>query len=96
MPPAADSQETAVIWNWLTVRSIEIATAVNGENKNEIVLVPAEGTNRCPQVGATVISHIDWERRYKLMRMHTACHLLSVVCPYPITSANVNESRFTG
>jgi len=29
------------------------------------------------------------------MQMHTACHLLSVICPYPITSANVgeNESR---
>ena len=23
--------------------------------------------------------------------MHTACHLLSVVCPYPITGASVNE-----
>jgi misacylated tRNA(Ala) deacylase len=27
------------------------------------------------------------------MRMHTACHLLSVVCPYPITSANVGEEE---
>ncbi len=35
--------------------------------------------------------HIDWPRRYKLMRMHTACHLLSVVCPYPITGASVSE-----
>ncbi len=24
------------------------------------------------------------------MKMHTACHLLSVVCPYPITGAAVN------
>ncbi|MGB7287527.1 MAG: alanyl-tRNA editing protein [Salaquimonas sp.] len=70
--------------------NIEIAVAVNGENKNEVVLVPQEGQDP-PIIGATVISHIDWERRYKLMRMHTACHLLSVVCPYPITSANVNE-----
>jgi misacylated tRNA(Ala) deacylase len=30
-------------------------------------------------------------RRYRLMRMHTACHLLSVVCPYPITGAAVGE-----
>ncbi len=29
------------------------------------------------------------------MRMHTACHLLSVVCPFPITGAAVaeNDSR---
>lgn len=71
-----------------------IATTVKGDEPGQIVLVPAEG-EVLPGVGETVVSHIDWERRYKLMRMHTACHILSVVCPYPITSANVgeNESR---
>ena len=34
---------------------------------------------------------IDWERRLRLMRMHTACHLLTVVCPFPITGAAVAE-----
>jgi misacylated tRNA(Ala) deacylase len=29
-----------------------------------------------PEVGATVHGTIDWERRYKLMRTHTALHLL--------------------
>jgi misacylated tRNA(Ala) deacylase len=67
-----------------------ISTAIYGADKKEIVLVP-ETTDHALQVGDIVISHIDWDRRYKLMRMHTACHLLSVVCPYPITSANVNE-----
>jgi len=71
---------------------IEIAATVNGEDKNEIVLVPSEG-QALPQTGETVTCHIDWERRYKLMRMHTACHLLSVVCPYQITSANVGEEE---
>jgi misacylated tRNA(Ala) deacylase len=27
------------------------------------------------------------------MRMHSACHLLSVVCPYPITGAAVGEEE---
>lgn len=70
---------------------IEIATTVNGADKREIVLVPTEG-QPLPEIGETLIGHIDWERRYRLMRMHTACHLLSVVCPYPITSANVSET----
>ena len=30
-------------------------------------------------VGDTVDGHIDWERRYRLMRMHTAGHLLSAI-----------------
>jgi len=29
-----------------------------------------------PAIGAEVIGHIDWERRYKLMRTHTAMHIL--------------------
>lgn len=70
---------------------IAIATTVHGVDKSEVVLVPKEG-ELLPPIGSTVVSHIDWERRYKLMRMHTACHLLSVVCPHPITSANVHEA----
>ncbi len=31
------------------------------------------------QAGDVVKATIDWERRYKLMRMHTACHVLSTV-----------------
>jgi len=32
-----------------------------------------------PKVGATVIGNIDWDRRYQLMRTHTALHMLSAV-----------------
>ena len=71
--------------------SIEIATTVTGENKKEIILVPAEGSP-LPEIGETLVGHINWERRYKLMQMHTACHLLSVVCQYPVTGAAVNEN----
>ena len=41
--------------------------------------------------GERVKLAIDWERRLRLMRMHTACHLLTVVCPFPITGAAVAE-----
>lgn len=73
---------------------IAIATTVTGETKQEIILVPEEN-QPSPEKGEALIGHIDWERRYKLMQMHTACHLLSVVCPYPITGAgvNINDSR---
>ena len=71
---------------------IAIATTVSGESKQEVILVPAEG-QPVPEIGEKVTAHIDWERRHKLMRMHTACHILSVVCPFPITSANVGEEE---
>jgi misacylated tRNA(Ala) deacylase len=35
-----------------------------------------DGTDALPKVGATVHGVIDWERRYKLMRTHTALHVL--------------------
>ncbi len=74
--------------------TIQISTTVCGNSKQEIVLVPEEGSP-LPNIGETLVGHIDWERRYKLMQMHTACHLLSVVCPFPITGAavNVDNSR---
>lgn len=73
---------------------IAIATTVGGMSRQEIVLVPAHG-QVLPVVGEKLTGHIDWQRRYSLMRMHSACHVLSVVCPYPITSAAVGpeESR---
>lgn len=67
-----------------------IAGTITGETKDEIVHIPAPDAP-VPDVGETLTLAIDWERRLKLMRMHTACHLLTVVCPYPITGAAVNE-----
>ena len=69
---------------------IALGPAMTGATKDIILHRPLEG-EALPVVGETVVAHIDWARRYKLMRMHTACHLLSVVCPYPITGAAVGE-----
>ncbi|GMB83642.1 alanyl-tRNA editing protein [Shinella zoogloeoides] len=69
---------------------IALGPAVTGATKEIIIHRPLEG-EVSPIVGETVVAHIDWARRYRLMRMHTACHLLSVVCPYPITGAAVGE-----
>ena len=69
---------------------IDIAVARHGETKDIIIHVPAEG-QPAPEIGEKLVLHIDWPRRYRLMRMHTACHLLTVVCPFPITGAAVAE-----
>ena len=69
---------------------IALGPAVTGASKDIILHRPLEG-EALPIVGETLVAHIDWVRRYKLMRMHTACHLLSVVCPFPITGAAVGE-----
>ncbi len=72
---------------------IDISGTVHPEgNKAAILQLPAEGSPQL-QVGEEVIAHLDWERRHKLMRMHTALHLVTVVLPYPITGAAVGEDK---
>lgn len=69
---------------------LAIAGTISGETKNEIIHIPAPDAPPLA-VGDAVKLAIDWERRMRLMRMHTACHLLTAICPYPITGASVGE-----
>jgi misacylated tRNA(Ala) deacylase len=70
---------------------IAIATAVKGENE-AIVLVP-DGPQPLPSVGTEVTQTIDWDRRYRHMRVHTGLHLLSVVIPLPVTGGQIGENK---
>ena len=72
--------------------AISIAATLTGETKDEIIHIPVAGPE-LPAVGEPLRLAIDWERRYRLMRMHTACHLLTVICPFPITGAAVGEDE---
>lgn len=73
--------------------TISIDTAVHPEgDKLRIVHVPAAGSP-LPTLGEEVTVEIDWDRRYRLMRMHTALHLLSVVFPFPVTGGSIGEDR---
>lgn len=55
-----------------------------GENVWNVTSVKKQGDqvwhlvsgSETPAVGATVLGSLDWERRYRLMRTHTALHLL--------------------
>ncbi|TIT71787.1 MAG: alanyl-tRNA editing protein, partial [Mesorhizobium sp.] len=69
---------------------IAIAATITGETKDEIIHVPTP-EQALPSVGEKLRLSIDWQRRHLLMRMHAACHLLTVVCPFPITGAAVAE-----
>jgi misacylated tRNA(Ala) deacylase len=69
---------------------IAIAATITGETKDEIIHVSAL-EQAGPAVGELVKLSIDWQRRHLLMRMHAACHLLTVACPFPITGAAVSE-----
>jgi misacylated tRNA(Ala) deacylase len=42
-----------------------------------------------PETGELVSLEIDWARRHRLMRLHTALHLLSCVITAPVTGGNI-------
>ena len=71
--------------------AIAIGTAIyDPQDKSRVLHVPLEG-QPVPQPGETVTVVLDWERRFKRMRIHTALHLLSVVLPFPVTGGSIGE-----
>lgn len=70
---------------------LSIATAVKAEG-GQVALVPAEPA-AMPVPGTRVIQRLDWDRRHRHMRVHTALHLLSVVIPLPVTGGQIGAER---
>lgn len=71
---------------------IAIATAVYGDDRSEIVHVPADAA-ALPATGDTVSARLDWTQRHSHMRVHTALHLLSVVLPFPVTGGQIKAGE---
>ena len=71
---------------------LAVETAVfTDPGKSEIAhVLPAGAARLAP--GERVGAAIDWDTRYRRMRMHTALHLLSAALPFPVTGGSVGES----
>ena len=70
--------------------AIRIADTRKGETPGEIVHVP-EGRVDPALAGAAVTARIDWDRRLRLMRMHTCLHLLCSLVAAPVTGGSVRD-----
>lgn len=44
-----------------------------------------------PRIGENVQAEIDWERRHRLMRMHTCMHLLCSIVPMGVTGGSIRD-----
>lgn len=66
-----------------------IATTVYDTiDKSQIVHAAAEGS-ALPAVGDTITLALDWDHRHRLMRMHTALHLLCSLVRFPVTGGQI-------
>ncbi len=79
--------DTGSLWNASGER-IEIIDTRKGESADQVVHVPAPAAAQL-QPGDAVRMELDWARRHKLMRLHTALHLMSCVITAPVTGGNI-------
>lgn len=71
---------------------IAIADTRKGATPGSVAhLVIAGGV--LPEVGETLALEIDWPRRYALMRLHTALHVMSCVVTAPVTGGNIAPDK---
>ena len=71
---------------------IAIVDARKGSGPDEVLHIPAEGS-ALPDPGTKVTAEIDWERRHRLMRMHTLMHLLCAVVQGDVTGGQVGDGK---
>ncbi len=71
---------------------IRIVDTRKGESHEDVVHVPEEGAPRLAP-GTKVTAEIDWERRHRLMRMHTCLHLLCAVVPGEVTGGQISDGK---
>ncbi|HKX09515.1 MAG TPA: alanyl-tRNA editing protein [Stellaceae bacterium] len=71
---------------------VAIADARKGDSLDDVLHVPAPGS-ALPAVGEKVTAEIDWERRHRLMRMHTCLHLLCAVVPGAVTGGQISDGK---
>jgi len=71
---------------------VPVVDARKGETFDSVVHVTAPGIVR-PEIGETVTLELDWDRRYALMRLHTALHVMSCVVIAPVTGGNISPDK---
>lgn len=70
-------------------RKIEVKDTLKDKNSIINILEDIDGII----IGQTVIARIDWRRRYKYMRMHSALHLMCATIPLGVTGGQIGYEK---
>jgi misacylated tRNA(Ala) deacylase len=71
---------------------VPIADTRKGGSVDSVLHIPAQQPAPL-QPGETVTLEIDWQRRYALMKLHTALHVMSCVVIAPVTGGNISPDK---
>ncbi len=71
---------------------IRIVDTRKGEGHDEVLHIAEDGA-ALPAPGSEVAAEIDWDRRHRLMRMHTCMHLLCAVITGDVTGGQVGDAK---
>ncbi len=71
---------------------LPIVDTRKGEAPDEVVHIPEEGA-ALPAPGTAVTAEIDWQRRYRLMRMHSCLHVLCALVDGDVTGGQVGDGK---
>lgn len=71
---------------------IAIVDTRKGDTIDSVLHLPAAGSVQL-EPGEPVTLEIDWERRYALMRLHTALHVMSCVVVAPVSGGNIAPDK---
>jgi len=69
---------------------IAIVDTVKGSAPGEVVHVP--GVAAALKEGERVVARIDWDRRHRHMRFHTATHLLCAIVPHQTNGCSITSA----
>ncbi|MEF9481585.1 alanyl-tRNA editing protein [Ralstonia sp. 1B3] len=71
--------------------TIAIADTVYSADRQTVLHVPADSADvSLLAPGTPVTATIDWDRRHRLMRLHTCLHLLGSLIPVPVTGCGIS------
>src|SRR5262245_20231109 len=71
---------------------IAVTDTRKGESPGSVAHLLAAGSAP-PETGEAVGLEVDWDRRYALMRLHTALHVMSCVVIAPVTGGNIAPDK---
>ena len=74
------------------ITELETVQVIETIKKEDTLLHEVSSVNNL-KIGSLIKGKIDWNKRYKFMRMHTALHLLCAVVPMGVTGGQISDLK---